>query len=71
MVTALAERDAVTAACEAKAGAALAKMVDDEGLTVAEVVEWCGSETLTAREVARLRAARPVTASAGSRGAAG
>ena len=55
VVTALAERDAVAAACEARAGAALAKMTSDEGLTLSEAVQWCGSEDLTVREATRLR----------------
>ena len=56
VVSALAERDAVVAACEARAGAALVKMTEDEGLSLPEAVEWCGGEELlTAREAARLR----------------
>ena len=43
----LAERDA---------GAALTLMIDHEGLTVAEALEWIGDQTLTMREVGRLRA---------------
>lgn len=58
VVSALAERDAVVGACEARAGAALVKMTEQEGLSLAEAVEWCGGEEmLTAREAARLRAA--------------
>jgi hypothetical protein len=30
-------------------------MTEDEGLSVCEAVEWCGSSSLTVREVARLR----------------
>jgi len=56
VVSALAERDAVVSACEARAGAALVKLTDDEGLSLAQAVEWCGgADLLTAREAARLR----------------
>lgn len=61
VVSALAERDAVVAACEARAGEALAKMTEQEGLSLADAVEWCGgADLLTVREAARLRqAAQP------------
>jgi len=61
VVSALAERDAVVSACEARAGAALVKLTDEEGLSLAQAVEWCGgADLLTAREAARLRhVARP------------
>ena len=56
VVSALAERDAVVSACEARAGAALVKLTDEEGLSLAQAVEWCGgTDLLTAREAARLR----------------
>lgn len=56
VVSALAERDALVAACELRAGAALVKMTEQEGLNLAEAVEWCGgADLLTAREAARLR----------------
>lgn len=56
VVSALAERDAVVSACEARAGAALVKLTDEEGLSLAQAVEWCGgADLLTAREAARLR----------------
>lgn len=56
VVTALAERDATIAACEARAGEALHTMTREEGLSLREAIEWCGgSELLSAREGARLR----------------
>jgi hypothetical protein len=56
VVAALAERGAVVSACEGRAGAALAKLTEQEGLSLAEAVEWCGgADLLTSREAARLR----------------
>ncbi len=55
VVAALAERDAVIAACEARAGEALAKLTEAEGLSLAEAVEWSGADTVSTREAARLR----------------
>ncbi|RYV50986.1 hypothetical protein [Pengzhenrongella frigida] len=56
VITALAERDAVVSVCEARAGAALVKLTEREGLNLTEAVEWCGgAELLTVREAARLR----------------
>ncbi|CAN5271652.1 hypothetical protein BH11ACT1_BH11ACT1_14130 [soil metagenome] len=71
VVSALAERDAVVSACEARAGAALVKMTEQEGLRLAEAVEWCGgADLLTVREAARLRqAAQPADAAGPVRGA--
>jgi hypothetical protein len=46
---AVAVRDA-----ERRAGEALRAMIDDEGLSVREAVDWCGSG-ITARELTRLR----------------
>ncbi|PVU83861.1 hypothetical protein DDP54_13655 [Cellulomonas sp. WB94] len=58
VISALAERDAVVSVCEARAGAALVKMTEQERLSLAEAVEWCGgAELLTVREAARLRQA--------------
>lgn len=58
VVSALAERDAVVSACEARAGEALVKMTEQEGLSLADAVEWCGgADLLTVREAARLRQA--------------
>lgn len=56
VVTALAERDALVQACEARAGAALRALTGAEGLTLREAVEWCGGEEqLSVREATRLR----------------
>ncbi|WP_315094074.1 hypothetical protein [uncultured Cellulomonas sp.] len=68
VVSALAERDAVVAACEARAGAALGKLTGEEGLSLAQAVQWCGgTDLLTAREAARLRqASRPAASSSHS-----
>ena len=61
VVTALAERDAVSAVYETRAGRALATLTDQEGLSLAEAVQWCGAESLSMREAARLRqTSRPV-----------
>ncbi|NHA69971.1 hypothetical protein [Phycicoccus flavus] len=54
VVTALAERDELVGACEARAGEALRGLTEDEGLTLAEAVEW-GGEQLDVREATRLR----------------
>ncbi len=54
VVVALAERDAAVAQAENRAAECLAKLVDDEGLTVREVVDCCG-DALTEREALRLR----------------
>ena len=51
---AVAERDAAVAAIERRAGQALHAMTSDEGLTLAEAVDWCGAG-LTIREASRLR----------------
>src|SRR5665647_1865680 len=71
VVSALAERDAVVMACEARAGAALVKMTEQERLSLAEAVEWCGgADLLTVREAARLRqAAQPAAVAGPVRGA--
>jgi hypothetical protein len=54
VLTALGERDALVGDAEQRASAALQIMINDEGLSVREAVEWCGSG-LTVREVTRLR----------------
>ena len=71
VISALAERDAVVTACEARAGAALVKMTEQERLSLAEAVEWCGgADLLTVREAARLRqAAQPAAVAELVRGA--
>jgi len=62
VVTALAERDALVLACEARAAVALRSMTEDEGLSLREAVQWCGgAEQLTVREAARLRRVETVT----------
>jgi hypothetical protein len=55
VLTALGERDALVRDAERRAGQALRTMTEDEGLSLREAVEWCGSGALTVREVARLR----------------
>jgi hypothetical protein len=50
VLTALGERDAAVRDAERRAGEALQTMTLDEGLSVREAVEWCGS-SVTAREV--------------------
>ncbi|MDC5696310.1 hypothetical protein OO014_03505 [Intrasporangium calvum] len=52
-LTALEERKAAIADCERRAGLALQKLTDVEGLSARDVVTWCG-EDLTYREVNRL-----------------
>jgi len=54
VVVALAERDAAVEETERRAADCLAKLVDDEGLTVREVVDCC-ADALTEREALRLR----------------
>ena len=53
VLTALAERDALVRDTERRAGQALPTMTDDEGLSLREAVDWCGSG-ITAREITRL-----------------
>lgn len=54
VVVALRERDAWVAECEQRAGEALVKLVDSEGLTTTEAVRWCGGQ-VSLPEAARLR----------------
>jgi hypothetical protein len=54
VLTALGERDRAVRDAEGRAAQALRTMTDDEGLSVREVVEWCGSG-VTVREITRLR----------------
>ncbi len=54
VLTALGERDALVQDAERRAGQALKTMTDDEGLSVREAVDWCGSG-VTVREVTRQR----------------
>jgi hypothetical protein len=53
VLTALAERDALVRDTERRAEQALRTMTDDEGLSLRQAVNWCGSG-LTVREIARL-----------------
>jgi hypothetical protein len=53
VLTALAERDALVRDTEQRAEQALRTMTDDEGLSLRQAVNWCGSG-LTMREIARL-----------------
>jgi hypothetical protein len=54
VLTALGERDGAVRDAEKRAAEALRTMTDEEGLSVGEAVDWCGSGGLTAREVTRL-----------------
>jgi hypothetical protein len=56
VLTALAERDAAVAAAEQTAAASIASMLA-EGLTLAEVADWCGG--LDVRELTRLQKVHP------------
>jgi hypothetical protein len=49
VLTALGERDALVRDAERRAGQALRRMTNDEGLSLREAVEWCGSG-VTVRE---------------------
>jgi hypothetical protein len=53
VLTALAERDAHVRDTEHRAGQALRTMTEDQGLSVREAVNWCGSG-VTVREISRL-----------------
>jgi hypothetical protein len=54
VMTALGERDVAVRDAERRACAALQTMTDEEGLSVRETAEWCGSG-VTVREITRLR----------------
>ena len=54
VLVAIRERDAAVIDAERRAGEALREMIEDEGLSVHEAVEWCGDE-ITTREATRLR----------------
>ncbi len=67
VLVALHERDEATTDAEQRAGAALTQMIEREGLSAREAVQWCGRE-LTVRDVTRLRrlaAEPPADADAG------
>ncbi|KNX35866.1 hypothetical protein [Luteipulveratus halotolerans] len=68
VLVAIREREAAMRDADRRAGEALGEMVETEGLSTREVVEWCGGE-VSAREVARLR--RVAAEAAGEREAAG
>jgi hypothetical protein len=53
VLTALGERDALVRDTERRAGQALRTMTKDEGLSLREAVDWCGSGIMV-REIARL-----------------
>ena len=53
VLTALGERDALVRDAERRAGHALRTMTEDEGLSLREAVDWCGSG-VSVREVTRL-----------------
>ena len=55
VMVALGDRDEVVARCERRAGEALRATTEDQGLGLAEAVQWCG-EGMTRREATRLRA---------------
>ena len=54
VLTALRKRDGAVKDAERRAGEALRAMSEDEGLSVREAVDWCGTG-ITVREVTRLR----------------
>jgi hypothetical protein len=54
VLVAVRERDAAVARADRLAGQSLREMIEDEGLSVHEAVEWCGDE-ITTREATRLR----------------
>jgi len=53
VLTALGERDAFVRGAGQRAGQALRTMTGDEGLSLRETVDWCGSG-ITVREITRL-----------------
>src|SRR5829696_5635516 len=53
VLTALGELGALVRDAELRAGQALRTMTDDEGLSLREAAEWCGSG-VTVREITRL-----------------
>jgi hypothetical protein len=53
VLTALGERDALIRDAERRAAQAVRTMTDDEGLSLREAVDWCGS-SVTVRELTRL-----------------
>ena len=53
VLTALEERKAAIANCDRRAGLALRKLTEQEGLSVTQAVDWCGCD-VTQREARRL-----------------
>ena len=53
VLTALEERKVAIADCERRAGLALQKLTEDEGLSVKQAIEWC-ADSLSAAEIRRL-----------------
>lgn len=54
--SALAERQALVRASEIRAGQYIDKMVDEEGLSLRDAIDWCGGD-LSVAEAKRLREA--------------
>jgi hypothetical protein len=54
VLTAIGERDSLIRNAERRAAQALRLMTDQEGLSIRDVVEWCGG-AITRREATRLR----------------
>jgi hypothetical protein len=50
VLTALGERDAMIAATELRAGAALQAMITAERLTASEAVQWCAEQSASAKQ---------------------
>ena len=65
VLTALEERKAAIADCDRRAGLALQKLTGDEGLSIRQVVEWCGVG-LSAAEVRRLMAMEVASSQGGT-----
>jgi hypothetical protein len=62
VLTALGERDGAVRDTERRAGDALQTTSAEEGLSLQQAVEWCGSGALTVREVRPRRSASSWTA---------
>jgi hypothetical protein len=54
VLTAIGERDSLVRDAERRAAQALRLMTDQEGLSIRDVVEWCGG-AIARREATRLR----------------
>jgi hypothetical protein len=54
VLTAIGERDSLVRDAERRAAQALRLMTDQEGLSIRDVVEWCGG-AITRQEATRLR----------------